>query len=72
MTVNESMVDYYHVTTFGLTLAGLCALKPPVVYVFVGTTSAVLEPSTARSATTDSTGFRKPAALWANHPTKDR
>ena len=50
-----------------LTFAGLHALKPLVVYVFVCSTSAVLVPSGTRSATTDSAGFRKRAALWARH-----
>ena len=49
----------------GLTFAGLHALKPPVIDVSVAGTSAVLKPSTARSATTDSAGFLEGAALWA-------
>ena len=50
-----------------LTFAGLYALKPPVVHVSVADTSAVLIPSTTRSATTDSAGLPKLAALWALH-----
>ena len=49
----------------GLTFAGLDALKPPVVSVSVAGNSAFLEPSTTRSATTGSAGFRERAALWA-------
>ena len=40
--------------SFGLTFAGLDALKPPVISVAVAGTSTILIPSTARSATTDS------------------
>ena len=50
-----------------LTCAGLDALKPRVIGVSVDSTSAVLKPSAARSATTHSAGFRERAALWA-HP----
>ena len=50
-----------------LTLAGLQTLNPPVIYVSVAGTSTLLKPSTTRSATTDSAGFLKCAALWARH-----
>ena len=50
-----------------LTFTGLHALKPPVNNVFVVSTSAVLKPGTARSATTDSAGFAERAAPWARH-----
>ena len=36
-----------------LTFAGIYAFKPPVINVFAATSSAVLKPSTARSAATD-------------------
>ena len=52
-----------HDIAIELTFTGLRALKPTVISVFVADTSAVLIPSTARSATTDSAGFRKRAAL---------
>ena len=58
--------------TLGLTFAGLRALKPPVLYVSIAGTSTVLKPSTARSATTVSAGFRKRAAFWARHHTRGR
>ena len=45
--------------------AGLHALNPPVLHVSVPGSSAVPEPSTAWSATTDSAGFLKRAALSA-------
>ena len=61
-----------HVTSLGLTFAGLRALRPPVVYVFVCSTAAVLVPSTARGTATDSAGFPKPPALWTRHRTKNR
>ena len=56
-----------HGFSFGLTFAGLKSLKPPVVSVSVASASTILIPSTARSATTDSAGFSKSAALWAYH-----
>ena len=59
--------DLSHGFSFGLTLAGLDALKPPVIYVFVCSTSAVLIPTTARSATTDSARFLERATLEARH-----
>ena len=46
-----------------LTFAGFHALIPLVVDVVAASTSTVLEPSTARSATTDSAGFRERTAL---------
>ena len=46
-----------------LTFAGLYALKPAVLIFDVAKTSAILIPSTARSATTDSAGFRERAAV---------
>ena len=55
-----------------LTFAGFHALKPPVVNVFVACTSAVLKPSTARSATTVSAGFLEFAAFGARHRVSDR
>ena len=55
-----------------LTFAGRHAVNPLVINIFVASTSAVLKPSTARSATTDSAGFLKRAALWARHRISDR
>ena len=57
---------YLQWSSLGLTFAGLRALGPPVVSVSV--TSAVLVPSTTRSATTGSAGFLERATLWACHP----
>ena len=57
------------ITSLVLTFAGLHAVKPPVIYVFVCSISAVLVPSTTRSATTDSAGFLEHATLWTRHPT---
>ena len=53
-----------HVLSLELTFAGLDALKPFVTSVSVVGTAAILIPSTARSATTDSAGFLERAALW--------
>ena len=58
--------------SLGLTFTGCDALKPPVISVSVDGNSTVLMPSTTRSATTDSTGFRKRAALWTRHHVSDR
>ena len=55
----------------GLTFAGRDALKPLMMSVPVADNSTVLEPSTTRSATTGSAGFRKRAALWTRHRTSD-
>ena len=43
-----------HVIGLELTFAGRHAFMPPVINIFAAKTSTVLEPSTARSATTDS------------------
>ena len=58
---------YLHGVSLGLTLACFHALRPAVIDVFVTGTSAVLEPITTRSATTDSAGFYEHAALWTRH-----
>ena len=47
--------------------AGLHALNPPVLHVSVPSSSAVLEPGTARSTTTGSARFLERAALYARH-----
>ena len=70
ITVTERR--YVHAISLELTFASLHALKPAVINVYVSVTSAVLEPSTARSATTDSAGFLERAALWARHRMSDR
>ena len=56
---------YIHAVNLELTFADLRAFKPPVINISVADTSAILIPSTARSATTDSTGFLERAALRA-------
>ena len=61
-----------HVISIGLTFTGLCALKPPVVYVSVDSTSAVLVPSTAGSATTNSARFLKRSTLRTRCGAEDR
>ena len=63
---------YLQGVTLGLTFAGLRALRPAVINVFVANTSTIFIPSTARSATTDSAGFLERAALWARHRIRDR
>ena len=55
-----------------LTFADINALRPTVIDVPVTGTPAVLIPSTARSATTASSGFPERAALWAHHHTSSR
>ena len=55
-----------------LTFASLHALRPPVLNIYVPGSSAVLKPSTTRSATTDYAGFLKRAALWARRRFENR
>ena len=64
--------DYLHVVSSQLTFAGSYTFKPPVINDSVPCTSTVLEPSTSRSATTDSAGFLERAALRACHRVSDR
>ena len=61
-----------HRMSLGLTFAGIRALRPPVIYVFVCSTSAVLIPSAARSAAADSAGCRERAALRTRDGIRDR
>ena len=64
--------DSSNAVSLELTFAGLHALKPAVISVPVASTSAVLKPSTARSATTLSAGFLERATLSARHRISDR
>ena len=61
-----------HALGLELTFAGLHALRPPVINVSVVDSSAVLEPSTARSATTGSARFVECAAFGALYFISDR
>ena len=58
--------------SLALTCAGLHAIGPRVIDTFAAKSSAVLEPSSARSATTDSAGFPECGALWTSCDTMDR
>ena len=58
---------YLNTVNIELTFAGIRAFKPPVINVSPASTSAVIIPSTTRSATTDSPRFLKLAALWTLH-----
>ena len=51
---NHYVLMQLHVIGLGLTFAGLHAIGPPVIDIFAAKSSAVLEPSAARSTTTDS------------------
>ena len=53
----HDFVLYLHAISLELTFASFDALNPPVINVPVVDTSTILEPGTARSATTDSAGF---------------
>ena len=55
-----------------LTCADRHSLKPLVINIFVMGTSAVLKPSTIRSATTASAGFLERAAFGACYCFSDR
>ena len=50
---SHCLVMQLHVIGLELTFAGIYTFKPPVINVFAATSSAVLKPSTARSAATD-------------------
>ena len=54
-----------HAVCIELTFAGLDALKPFVISVSVAGMTAILIPSTSRSATTGLARFLERAALWA-------
>ena len=56
---------YLHADSLELTFAGLHALKPLVISIFIADTPAVLMPSTTRSTTTDLAGFSERSTLWA-------
>ena len=56
---------YIYGVSLGLTVAGLDALKPPVISVSIADTSTVLIPSTPRSAATLSAGFLERATFGA-------
>ena len=60
-----------HDVGVGLTFADLDALRPHVICISVVDTSAILIPSTARSATTSSAGFHESTALSARHRIND-
>ena len=62
---------YTHAINIKLTFASLYTLKPPVINVSIAGSSAVLKPSTARSATTDSAGSAERAALWTRYCMSD-
>ena len=63
---------YLSYAVIELTFAGRHTLKPLVVNIFVAGTSAVLKPTTARSATTVSAGFLERAASRARHRFSNR
>ena len=54
-----------------LTCAGRHSFKPLVINIFVVNTSAVLKPSTVRSATTASAGFLERAAFGTRYRFSD-
>ena len=67
MFTPRNLPSSLHTISLELTCASFDALRPPVINFSIAYTSAVFEPSTTRSATTDSAGFLERAALWA-HP----
>ena len=77
-TLYEPLFDYpgQRCTSTGvspeLTFTSLCTLRPCVISVSVGRPSAVLEPSTTGSATTDLAGFLEGAALKTCHHSPNR
>ena len=69
---NAIAVAVYITDFLELTFAGLHALGPPVICLSVTSTSTLLKPSTARSATTGSAGFLERTTLWAHHRASGR
>ena len=63
---------FCHAITWELTFAGLHAFRPPVINIAGAKLSAVLEPSTARSATADSARFPECSTPWARQRVSDR
>ena len=59
------MLSRKHICAIKRTLAGLGALRPGVVKLRVAVVSTLIEPSTARSATTDFAGFLESGTLGA-------
>ena len=53
MLVSHRLFMQSHAIDLELTFAGMQAFRPPVINIFVANSSAVLEPSATRSATTD-------------------
>ena len=60
---SHSLAMHLHAIGPRLTYTGIHALRPTVINISVADSSAVLEPSAARSATTGSAGFLERAAL---------
>ena len=63
---------YLHAINLELTFASLDALRPLVINVPVADASAILIPSTTRSATTVSAGFLEHATPRTRHRIRDR
>ena len=63
LDLGDDLSIYIHGVSLGLTVAGLDALKPPVISDSVAGTAAILIPSAARGAATDSAGFLERATL---------
>ena len=68
MDKHASISMEFQRSSIGLTFTSLNAVKPPVLSVSVAGTSTMLVPSTARSATADSTGFIERATLRTRYP----
>ena len=60
-------VMYLHGISLELTLACLHSVRPHVINIFVAPSSAVLKPSTPRSATTDPAGLLELATFCARY-----
>ena len=67
-----SLVMQRHVIGLELTFTGLHAFRPFVINILAAKSSTAIEPSTARSATTDSTGFLEHSTLWTRYVISDR
>ena len=68
ITCTQIIIPYglaYLAIKLGLTFAGLHAFNPTVIHISVAKMSAVVVPSTARSAATDSSRFPENATIGA-------
>ena len=67
----HGLAMHLHATGLELTLARFHAFRPAVINIVAANSSTVPEPSTARSATTDSAGFLECSTIWTRFHMSD-